>query len=174
MYDATAWHLPAERGWHGQASAAERLRKFVTFDFGGMLIDWNPRHLYRKLLSDEDSIEQFLSTVCARTERAAGCGRPWREAVAGSSNAAATRADRSVLASVAGNVGRTDRGNRRNCGRPAASRCAAGGLTNWSAETFPYARERFDFLNWFDGIVVSGEESNQTVTGDLQNFARAL
>jgi 2-haloacid dehalogenase len=31
-------------------------------------------------------------------------------------------------------------------------------LTNWSAELFPHAREKFDFLNWFDGIVVSGEE----------------
>jgi 2-haloacid dehalogenase len=31
-------------------------------------------------------------------------------------------------------------------------------LTNWSAETFPVARERFDFLGWFEGIVVSGEE----------------
>jgi 2-haloacid dehalogenase len=31
-------------------------------------------------------------------------------------------------------------------------------LTNWSAELFPHARERFDFLKWFDGIVVSGEE----------------
>ena len=32
------------------------------------------------------------------------------------------------------------------------------GLTNWSAETFPIAKEKYDFLNWFDGIVVSGEE----------------
>ncbi|MFZ9386522.1 MAG: HAD family hydrolase [Chitinophagaceae bacterium] len=31
-------------------------------------------------------------------------------------------------------------------------------LTNWSAETFPIALERFDFLHWFDGRVVSGEE----------------
>ena len=30
-------------------------------------------------------------------------------------------------------------------------------LSNWSAETFPIARERFDFLGWFDGIVISGE-----------------
>ena len=31
-------------------------------------------------------------------------------------------------------------------------------LTNWSAETFPPQRERFAFLSWFDGIVVSGDE----------------
>src|SRR5690606_38951097 len=31
-------------------------------------------------------------------------------------------------------------------------------LTNWSRETFPMARERYDFLHWFEGILVSGEE----------------
>lgn len=31
-------------------------------------------------------------------------------------------------------------------------------LTNWSAETFPWARHTFEFLHWFEGIVVSGEE----------------
>jgi 2-haloacid dehalogenase len=40
--------------------------KFVVFDFGGVLIDWNPRHLYRKLLSDEAAIERFLDTICTR------------------------------------------------------------------------------------------------------------
>ena len=34
-------------------------------------------------------------------------------------------------------------------------------LTNWSAETFPIALERFDFLHWFDGRVVSGEEKTR-------------
>jgi len=34
-------------------------------------------------------------------------------------------------------------------------------LTNWSHETFPVALERFDFLHWFDGIVVSGEEKTR-------------
>src|SRR5690606_9306060 len=31
-------------------------------------------------------------------------------------------------------------------------------LTNWSAETFPVALKRFEFLQWFDGRLVSGEE----------------
>ena len=34
-------------------------------------------------------------------------------------------------------------------------------LTNWSAETFPWALEKFDFLQWFDGIVVSGHEKTR-------------
>lgn len=34
-------------------------------------------------------------------------------------------------------------------------------LTNWSAETFPIALERFEFLQWFEGIIVSGEEKTR-------------
>lgn len=40
-------------------------RDIVIFDLGGVLIDWNPRHLYRKLFaSDEAAMEAFLATVC--------------------------------------------------------------------------------------------------------------
>ena len=34
-------------------------------------------------------------------------------------------------------------------------------LTNWSAETFPIALKRYDFLHWFEGIVVSGTEKTR-------------
>ena len=37
----------------------------VVFDLGGVLIDWNPRHLYRKLFNDEEAMERFLSEVCS-------------------------------------------------------------------------------------------------------------
>ena len=36
----------------------------IVFDLGGVLIDWNPRHLYRKLIEDEDTMEWFLAEVC--------------------------------------------------------------------------------------------------------------
>ena len=40
-------------------------RDIVIFDLGGVLIDWNPRHLYRKLFAgDEAAMEAFLETVC--------------------------------------------------------------------------------------------------------------
>ena len=40
-------------------------RDIVIFDLGGVLIDWNPRHLYRKLFAgDEAAVEHFLATVC--------------------------------------------------------------------------------------------------------------
>ena len=39
-------------------------RSIVVFDLGGVLIDWDPRHLYRKLFAgDESGMEQFLATV---------------------------------------------------------------------------------------------------------------
>jgi len=40
-------------------------------------------------------------------------------------------------------------------------------LTNWSHETFPVALKRFDFLQWFDGIVVSGEEKTRKPFADF-------
>ena len=54
----------------------------VVFDLGGVLIDWDPRYLYRKLLADEAAVEEFLATVCtpewnAEQDR----GRPFAEGV---------------------------------------------------------------------------------------------
>jgi 2-haloacid dehalogenase len=39
-------------------------RSIVVFDLGGVLIDWNPRHLYRKLIADAAAMEHFLATIC--------------------------------------------------------------------------------------------------------------
>ena len=36
----------------------------VIFDIGGVLLDWNPRYLYRRLMDDEEAMERFLSEVC--------------------------------------------------------------------------------------------------------------
>ena len=40
-------------------------RRVVVFDIGGVLLDWDPRHLYRKLFAgDERAMEEFLANVC--------------------------------------------------------------------------------------------------------------
>ncbi|MBV1695513.1 MAG: hypothetical protein KGP27_13720 [Hyphomicrobiales bacterium] len=39
-------------------------RDIVVFDVGAVLIEWNPRHLYRKLIPDADAMERFLADVC--------------------------------------------------------------------------------------------------------------
>jgi 2-haloacid dehalogenase len=133
----------------------------VVFDIGGVLIDWNPRYLYRKLLPDEAAVERFLAEVCTsawNTEQ--DLGRPWAEAVA---QLCARFPDQAALITayherwgetIGGAIDGTVAVLRelRDAGVPLYA------LTNFSAEKFTLARARFDFLDWFDGIVVSGEE----------------
>ena len=133
----------------------------VVFDLGGVLIDWNPRYMYRELIHDEAEMEHFLSEVCSPAwNEAQDAGRTIADAVAeatarhpdkaGLINAYYERFDQMMSGAIDGTV-RILKALRQQ-GVP----CYA--LTNWSAETFPLARNRFDFLSWFDGILVSGEE----------------
>jgi 2-haloacid dehalogenase len=135
--------------------------KAVVFDLGGVLFDWDPRHLYRKLLADEAAVEEFLATVCtpewnAEQDR----GRPFAEGVAELAqrhpeHAAAIAAYHERWPEmVAGDVPGTVEvlADLRAAGVPLYA------LTNWSAETFAITRGRFEFLDWFDGLLVSGEE----------------
>jgi 2-haloacid dehalogenase len=135
--------------------------KAVAFDLGGVLIDWDPRHLYRKLLADEAAVEEFLATVCtpewnAEQDR----GRPFAEGVAElverhPAHAAAIAAYHERWPEMlAGEIG----GSVEVLAELRAAGVPLYALTNWSAETFVVARERFAFLQWFDGVLVSGEE----------------
>jgi len=135
--------------------------KAAVFDLGGVLIDWDPRYLYRKLLADEGEVEEFLATVCtpewnAEQDR----GRPFAEGVAElverhPAHAAAIAAFHERWPEMLG-------GDIPGAVELLAELRATGlplyALTNWSAETFVVARERFAFLDWFDGLLVSGEE----------------
>ncbi len=57
--------------------------KNVVFDFGGVLIDWNPRHLYRKVFPSEEEMEWFLAHVCTSEWNVQmDAGRPFAEAIA--------------------------------------------------------------------------------------------
>jgi 2-haloacid dehalogenase len=135
--------------------------KAVVFDLGGVLIDWDPRYLYRKLLADEAAVEEFLATVCtpewnAEQDR----GRPFAEGVAelverhpAHAAAIAAYAER-WPEMLAGEIG----GSVEVLAELRAAGVPLYALTNWSAETFVVARERFEFLGWFDGVLVSGEE----------------
>ena len=131
------------------------------FDLGGVLIDWDPRYLYRKLLDDEAAVEEFLATVCTPAwNDEQDRGRPFAEGVAElvarhPAHAAAITAFHERWAEMLG--GAVDAtvevlAELRAAGVPVYA------LTNWSAETFGIARERFEFLEWFDGVLVSGEE----------------
>ena len=134
----------------------------IIFDLGGVLIDWNPQYLYKKIIPDEEKRNWFLTEICTpdwNVEQDAGrsladgtkilvdkypeysewiaafYGR-WKEMLAGpiqeSVDLLAELRDDGVYRLLA--------------------------LTNWSSETFPVALERYDFLQWFEGILVSGDE----------------
>ncbi len=136
-------------------------RSIVVFDLGGVLIDWDPRHLYRKLFAgDEAAMEDFLATVCTHQwNRRQDAGRSFAEGArllkaehpdkAELIDAYHTRFDDMMAGPIAGSV--EILAELRDRGTPLY------GLTNWSAETYPAALKRFAFLRWFRGILVSGE-----------------
>ena len=132
----------------------------VVFDLGGVLIDWNPRHLYRKLFADEAAMEAFLATVCTQewNERQ-DAGRSFSEAAAllraqhpqhaELIEAYGARFDEMMKGPIDGSVAILQALHDR--GVPLYA------LSNWSAETYPLAARRFDFLRLFRGLVISGE-----------------
>jgi 2-haloacid dehalogenase len=133
----------------------------VVFDLGGVLIDWDPRHLYRKLFAgDEAAMEHFLATVCTHEwNRCQDAGRSFAEGArllkaehpdkTELIDAYHARFDEMLAGPIAGSVDIL--AELRDRGIPLY------GLTNWSAETYPAALQRFEFLRWFRGILVSGE-----------------
>jgi 2-haloacid dehalogenase len=136
-------------------------RRVAVFDLGGVLIDWNPRHLYRKLFAgDEAAMEEFLATVCTHEwNRCQDAGRSFAE---GARLLKAEHPDKAELIDAYGaRFGEMLSGPIAGSVEILAELKARGtplyGLTNWSSETYKPAFERFDFLRWFQGILVSGE-----------------
>jgi 2-haloacid dehalogenase len=132
----------------------------VVFDLGGVLIDWNPRHLYRKLFAgDEAGMEHFLANVCTNDWNIQqDAGRSLAEAYAQLTaehpgkreliEAWGPRFDEMMAGAIEGTV--TILSELRARGTPLYA------LSNWSDETFHHALRRFEFLGWFKDIVVSG------------------
>lgn len=134
----------------------------LVFDLGGVLIDWNPDYLYSKLIPDEKERKWFLSTICTpdwNEEQDAGHSlREATEHLVGKypEHEAAIRAyyDR-WTEMLGGPIHETVEIFRELKERGQLKLYA---LTNWSAETFPVALGMYEFLHWFDGRLVSGEE----------------
>ncbi len=132
----------------------------VAFDLGGVLLDWDPRHLYRTLFEDEAAMEEFLATVTTPAwNDALDRGRPFAEAVAELVERFPDSAElviafherwpEMVRDEIDGSVDVV--GELRAAGVPTYL------LSNASAETWPHALERFGFLGEFDGVLLSGE-----------------
>jgi 2-haloacid dehalogenase len=132
----------------------------VVFDLGGVLIDWDPRYLYRELFDDPDEMEAFLAEVTTAEWNAhQDAGRPWADGVA--VLVAEHPERRELIEAFHGRWGEMLRGEIQGTVDVLAElrgcRVRLVALSNWSSETFPIARARFDFLEWFEGIVISGE-----------------
>ncbi len=134
----------------------------VVFDLGGVLIEWDPRHLYRGLLDTDEEIETFLDEVgFAHWNHTMDAGHgTWAEAVAELTERFPHRGE--LIAAYPARFGESLSGPIEGSVAVLhdlhARRVPLLALTNWSAETFPVARDRFAFLDLFDGIVVSGHE----------------
>jgi len=133
----------------------------VIFDLGAVLIDWDPRHMYRKLIGDEATMEEFLAEIATlRWNSYHDAGRSWDDGVAMLSAVYPEYAE--LIASYRDRWDEMLNGPIDGSVEILAELKEQGrevhALTNWSAETFPIARERFEFLNWFGHIVVSGDE----------------
>jgi 2-haloacid dehalogenase len=139
--------------------------KTIIFDLGNVLIDWNPEYVFKEVIPDKKKRKFFFDHVCTHD---------WNiEQDAGRSLHAATETkvleypewEAEIRAfygrwvemlggSIEGTVkilrGLVDNPNYR-----------VYALTNWSGETFPTALKMFDFLHWFEGIVVSGDEKTR-------------
>jgi 2-haloacid dehalogenase len=147
----------------------------VVFDLGGVLVDWNPRYLYRQLFDDEAAMEHFLTHVCSGPwNEQQDAGRPWHEAVATLSR---EHPQHAPLIEAYWHRWEETLGDALDETVELLAALKHRGvrlyaLTNWSGETFPVARRRFDFLKWFEGIVVSGDE--RLIKPDPAIFKRLL
>lgn len=137
-------------------------RTIVIFDLGGVLIDWDPRNLYRRLFAgDLAAMERFLTEVCTPDwNKQQDAGRPFAEAEA----ALIAQFPEQEVMIRAWRKGFQEMipGALEDVVEILTALRARGtplyALSNWSAETFLEMPARFPFLNWFRDIVVSGQE----------------
>lgn len=133
----------------------------VVFDIGNVLVDWNPRFLYRKIFADEAEMEWFLGHVCTPAwNLEQDRGRTFKDAVAlliaqyphyePAIRAFDERWTETISGPIAGSVALLE--SLRQQGVPDYA------ITNFSHEKFGIAKERFPFLAEFRGTIVSGEE----------------
>ncbi len=133
----------------------------VVFDLGGVLLDWNPRYLYRKLFDDPGEMEDFLASVCTGDWHLA---HDLGEDIATSCEQLAREHPRYREAIMAW----AERGEEMLAGqfdenvqllaevKATGMRCLA--LSNMEPELYELRRARFPFMTWFDGCVISGLE----------------
>ncbi|HSG45833.1 MAG TPA: HAD family phosphatase [Anaerolineales bacterium] len=135
--------------------------KAIIFDFGNVLIEWNPRNVYRDyFLNDPEGMEHFLEEVDfmgwnAQQDK----GRTFKEGVISLSVQFPqhTHLIQAYHDRWKDSIGHAHWGTVDILKQLQEKGYLLYGLSNWSAETFPYAREKYDFFDLFDDMVISGE-----------------
>ncbi|GAB5551032.1 MAG: HAD-IA family hydrolase [Saprospiraceae bacterium] len=134
----------------------------IIFDLGGVIIDWDPKRLYRKIFKTEKEINYFLEHICTSDwNELQDEGRSLKEATEVLVNqhpqyqveieAFYGRWEEMLGGLINGTVDLAQQIHKKGDHKLWA-------LTNWSAETFPIAEERYHIFDLFDGILVSGKE----------------
>jgi len=134
----------------------------IIFDLGGVLIDWNPSYVFDKMFNNEEQKKHFFENICTSDwNEKQDAGRPLKEATE-----ELLHKHPEWKEYIEAYYGRWE----EMLGGPIhetveifrqlkeTGKYKIYALTNWSAELFPIALERYNFLHWFDGRVVSGEE----------------
>ncbi|HKI46096.1 MAG TPA: HAD family phosphatase [Balneolales bacterium] len=135
--------------------------KTVVFDLGGVLIDWNPRHLYRNIFDSEADIEWFLENITTpEWNREQDAGRSFETAVSilQSKYPAYTKQIKAYYYRWPEMIGGEIQDSVSVLKQVKSAGYPLYALTNWSAQTFPMVIGEYAFFNHFDGIVVSGHE----------------
>lgn len=137
----------------------------IIFDLGGVLVDWSPDYMYKKIIPDDAKRKWFLENVCTLDwNEQQDAGRTIEEGTTALISlfpeykdyivSYYSRWEEMLNGPIQGTVEIFRRLKSKN-------QFVFFALTNWSAETFPRAMEIFDFFHWFDGRVVSGEEKTR-------------
>ncbi|MEH6524637.1 MAG: HAD family phosphatase [Sneathiella sp.] len=133
----------------------------VIFDIGGVLLDWDPRNLYRKMLPDETSIDAFFDEVgFANWNAQQDKGRQWSEGVADLSEQFPHRSSLIEAAHLRWNemIENTFPDTVVILESLAAQQFPLYAITNFSSEKWGEVQKRFEFLSLFRDAVVSGDE----------------
>ena len=133
----------------------------ILFDFGNVLLEWNPRYIYRRYFpDDETSMEQFLQEVDFMEWNAQqDKGRTFAEGVAQLSREFPhySYLIQAYHDNWKDSIGGSLEGTVEIMKRLKQAGYSVYGLSNWSAETFPLVRDKFGFFGLLDDIIISGD-----------------
>lgn len=145
--------------------------KNIIFDLGGVLIDWNPDYVFKEVFKDDEKLAWFYREICTMDwNENQDAGYPLKKATEERIALFPQYEDwiRMYYGRWEEMLGESIQGTvdlLKQCVDSPALKVVA--LTNWSAETFPIALKKFYFLQWFEGIVVSGEEMTRKPFPDI-------